>query len=168
MTDETTMQQPNDGPQDEGTPTDSRTVPYQRFKSVNDKYRALEREAADLRTQLATPADSDWQAKHDALAAELDGMKLARLKDRIVHAKGLPLDLADRLHGSTEADLTEDLDRLMALGFAPTARRAPNIGATDQGASVPTYTTRQVADPIFYAAHRDDILAAQREGRIRS
>lgn len=110
------------------------------------------------------PAGDDWQAKHDALAAELSALKRSRLRDRAAVAKGLPLDAADRLQGDTEADLLADADRLLQIIGAGTLRApqidggTPNRTPRDAGA----YRTEDLANQDYYRANRDGIMAALR------
>lgn len=48
--------------------------------------------------------------------------------------------------------------------------KRPTPGSFDSGArsgsALPTFTREQLRDPAFYAANKDDILAASRDGRI--
>ncbi len=166
--DQTTQQQPTgDTPADTDTLTVGSAVPYNRFREVNTKYRAAEKELAELRGQLANPQPpaEDYRERYETAAAEIAAMKLARMRDRLVHERGLPLGLGDRLQGTTEADLSEDLDRLLALGFGG-PMRAPNIGATDRNDAPTGFSLSQISDPAFFRANEGAIMQAQRDGRI--
>lgn len=108
-------------PADQQDNTPQQSIPYARFKSVNDKYRAALTELATLRQaqQGSTPAviddnppaatptpsptpvpnpepSTDYRAQYEAAQAELAGMKLSRLRDRACVAHGIPLDLRVR------------------------------------------------------------------------
>lgn len=62
------------------------------------------------KTELQKLAEAHQTAEQRATAAE---SALARYK--VATAKGVPADLVDRLKGSTEQELAEDADRLLAL-----------------------------------------------------
>lgn len=52
------------------------------------------------------------------------------------------------------------------FGEAPKANIGAEGGAPAGGGQNPTFTRSQITDRKFYTEHRDDILKAQREGRI--
>lgn len=96
-------------------------VPYERFKEVNDRLRALEaaqeakaavdKDAADKR--LAEQAQ--WQTLAQQREAELKAERAKALRASVALAKGLTPDLAARLQGEDEAALAADADKLLAL-----------------------------------------------------
>jgi len=175
-------------PQPTGDDAPQQTIPYSRFKSVNDKYRAALAELETLKAQQApTPtgdnppaanppanptvpnpvpsADTpDYKTKYEAAQAELDSLKLSRLRDRACVAHGIPLDLSDKLAGTNEATITADAIRLR--GFLRTRSAAPPINGDTPGANGQTFSIDQLRDHHFYAANRDAIDRAFREGRI--
>lgn len=99
-------------------------------KSAAEKLVELEeagKSEAEKLAQRATAAESE----RDTARQEL-------LRSRTALAKGLPADLADRLRGSTEEEMAEDADRLLALIAKPKAAadvdqgvKGVNKGATE-------------------------------------
>lgn len=183
MTDTTSNTQPAPN-EDQPTPT----VPYSRFSQVLTRAKAAEAELATLkagnsevRSVPATrddtapspsgvaptaPADTtNWKAKYDATAAELRSLNQARLRDRAAVKVGLPLDMADRLVGDTEAAILKDAELLASRIGRRSA--APNIDATARTEARPAFTMAQISDPTFYQANQAAIMQAYREGRIR-
>ena len=97
---------------------------------------------------------------------------LAELKRQAAKKAGLPDDLAGRLSGGTleelEAD-AEELAKAMPVTQTGNSQRATQgAGSTaNPAASSGTFTRAQLADPRFYAANKDAIFLALREGRIK-
>ena len=168
----------NDGHNDDDKP--AQTVPYVRFRDVNEKRKAAESELAALKAQRDAAGDDsganpapvvvanqdgeDFRAKYEAAAAELAAMKRARLQDRAAVLVGLPLELADKIAGDTEADILADARRM--LRFVAAGTPAPNIDGPTGGTPRPTFSKAQISDPAFFAKHRDEIMRAMGEGRI--
>lgn len=155
-----------------------RAVPYRRFKEVNDKYRATLAELEALRAGSRSPEggsnppappksdqdDTDWQAKYEAERATRRNLELARLRDRTAQIKGIPLELADKLTGSTEEEIMAEADRLLPF-LSVGKKTAPNLNG-DKGGSLPGFTVDQLRDPDFFHHHQQAIYQALREGRI--
>ena len=86
--------------------------------------------------ELENAKKSELQKLTEQLEAEriqrtaLEGQAL---RARVALAKGVPAELADRLQGETEDELTADADKLMAL-VVPDGSAAPRASA-HQGAS---------------------------------
>lgn len=81
-------------------------VPYERFQAVvreRDELRQRAGEAGTLQERIA------------AIEAERDQEKAARLRLEVATAKGLPADLAGRLHGQTREELEQDAEALAGL-----------------------------------------------------
>ena len=95
-------------------------VPYDRFKEVNDQLRELkqwrEKQEADAKAarekQLAEQAK--WQELAEQRAQELEAERLRNTRQQVAMQKGIPVDLMDRLQGSTPEELQADADRLLA------------------------------------------------------
>lgn len=118
----------------------------------------LEADAAELqkirdaaKTQAEKDAEARAAAEQRATQAETD---LARL--RVATSKGLPAELAARLVGSTEDEMAEDADRLLAV-MKPTTPPAP-AGGADQGPQ---------GQPVKPADLDEQIRAAQAAGDHR-
>lgn len=130
------------------------------------------KEAETLRLRLREFEDRDkteaqkLQEERDALKAERDALTLQTLRREVADEKGLTPAQARRLVGSSREEMEADADDLIAT--FPKAK--PAFGNVNQGArgeSAPrVYTQRELNDFTFFQAHKDDILAAQREGRI--
>lgn len=124
MTDKTTEapeSQPTDEPQ-EGD--ESKTFDAAYVKKLRDeaaKYRTEAKANADAAARLAEIEDeqkTETQRLTDQLAAEKEQRaKVEReaLRLRVATAKGVPVDLIDRLRGDTEEELSADADSLLEL-----------------------------------------------------
>ena len=67
--------------------------------------------------------------------------------------------------GATGAARADDLKAAIT---AADARWVAAYASHDAKAVAAVYTADQIGDRAFYEAHRDDIMAAFREGRIRN
>lgn len=83
--------------------------------------KAAEKQLADLQKRLQEFEDRDKteaQKLAERVAAaeqERDALKLTAMRQRIALEKGLPPQLADRLKGSTEEEMSADADALLEL-----------------------------------------------------
>jgi hypothetical protein len=90
-------------------------------KEVQAALRKANKEAETLRLKLKEIEDRDkteaQKLAERAAAAEQerDALKLTAMRQRIALEKGLPPQLADRLKGSTEDEMSEDADALLEL-----------------------------------------------------
>lgn len=100
------------------------------------KYRTEAKANADAASRLAAYEESQktetqrLTEERDALKAERDSVRSEAMRSKVALTKGLPADLADRLRGSSEDELTEDADRLLAL-LKPSG--PARFGDVDQG-----------------------------------
>ncbi len=149
-------------------------VPYQRFKAVNDKYRAALAELETARQTKDTEGNDgdgeDWKAKHDAAQAELSALKRARLQDRAALEHGIPLDIAQKIEGDDEASIMADAKRLAQyMGDMQRRPLAPKIDG-DTPSDAPRHPGRidleSIRDPAFYNANREAIWQAVKQGRL--
>jgi hypothetical protein len=146
-------------------------------KAVIAKERKLAREAdkraRELESRLKEIEDRDktdaqrLQEERDALKAERDLLHMENLRREVADEKGLTPAQARRLVGSTREELEADADDVIAT-FPVKAK--PVFGDVGQGSrgesSQRVYTTAEINDFGFFQTHKDDILLAQREGRI--
>lgn len=102
-------------------PNDPKTIPYERFKEVNDKAKALEDQLRAI-TDAQKKADEDklkeenkWKDLYEKTEKEKSEKEKELLRLRVASKKGLPADLTDRLRGETEQELEADADKLLAF-----------------------------------------------------
>lgn len=102
-------------------PNDPKTIPYERFKEVNDKAKALEDQLKAI-TDAQKKADEDklkeeqkWKDLWEKSEKEKSEKEKELLRLRVASKKGLPADLTDRLRGETEQELEADADKLLAF-----------------------------------------------------
>lgn len=125
------------------------------------------------------------QTSLEAVQAELYGLKLDRAVAAAAKAAGAAEDLVtaklayegklDGLDPASQdfattvaalvAEAVQNDPRLRSTPGAAPVGGAPQAGSGSAPARV--YTRDQLRDPAFFAANKADILAAQREGRIR-
>jgi hypothetical protein len=107
-------------------------VPYARFKEVNDKYTALKGQVTALtgEKEQQTQAQQTLEQRLAAIEAQYNTERAARQRLQVASAKKLPAELADRLVGSTEDELSADADRLLAF-LKPAA--GPGVPLTSGG-----------------------------------
>ena len=119
-----TQDPPKDPPQDppKGDPKKGPDpIPYDRFKAVNEENNSLKSRIAALEAAAKEKEDankselqklqeqfSDMNSKWEA--AEQKSMKL-----EVAQLKGIPVNLVDRLQGSTREELEADADSLAAF-----------------------------------------------------
>jgi hypothetical protein len=95
-------------------------VPYERFREVNSQLRELQQwkqqqEAAQAEQQRQQLAEQGkWKELAEQREKELNAERLRATRMKIAAAKGIPLDLADRLVGEDEEALKKDADRILA------------------------------------------------------
>lgn len=103
-----------------------------------DARKALERELADLRplAERARELEESQKTEQQKLAeraeraeAELAATQARLLRQDIAARKGLPLDMAARLQGSTPEELDADADALLSLIAAQPKPAAPPVPA---------------------------------------
>jgi hypothetical protein len=102
-------------------------VPYDRFKTVNDRATEAERKLKEIQDNQAK-ADNDklvaekkWEDLYNGEKTKLAAKETEFLRLKILTSKILPddakdhLSLMDRLRGNTEEEITTDADALLAL-----------------------------------------------------
>ncbi len=112
------------------TEPEPKTVPYERFKEVNDKANDLEKrlkaiedekKAAD---EKALKDKEDFKTLYEQEQEKNKAKESELLRLRVAQKKGLPADLVDRLKGETEQELEADADKL--LTFVDTSKSPGN------------------------------------------
>lgn len=111
-------EQPQEG-QQEPTTFDAEYVKNLRAQAA--KYRTEAKANADAAARLAALEESQktetqrLMDERDALKTERDTVRAEALRARVALTKGLSAEIADRLRGDSEDELSEDADRLLAL-----------------------------------------------------
>lgn len=121
-------------------PKPTETVDFWRNKSRDWEKRAKANAEAAARLAQLEESQKSFEARIPELEREN-----ARL--RVALAKGLPVDLVDRLRGDTEDELAADADSLLAL-VKPDAPRLPAPDPS-QGRTAPS--TPLNGDPLLTA-----------------
>ena len=161
---------------EQAPPAEQETSAPQGTEVPDEVKRALKKankEAETLRLKLKEYEDRDktdlqrLQEERDALKSERDLLHLETLRREVADEKGLTPAQARRLVGTTREELEADADDVLA---AFPIKSAPKFGDVGQGvrseSAQRVYTLAEISDHAFYMKHKDDILAAQREGRI--
>jgi predicted RNase H-like nuclease (RuvC/YqgF family) len=98
-------------------PQPEQSVPYARFKEVNDQLKSLRDQITAL-TGEKEQAGQQQQTLEQRLAAiegDLTKERATNMRLKVASDKKLPAELADRLIGSTAEELAADADRLLAF-----------------------------------------------------
>jgi predicted RNase H-like nuclease (RuvC/YqgF family) len=115
------------------------SIPYSRFKEVNDQLTALKAQIAQQQ-QAQQSKQQEEQSLADRLKKMEDDLQSERrtnLRLSVATAKSLPAELAERLRGETREALEQDADSLLALmkpksgpGVPPPGGRAAKLDIT--------------------------------------
>ena len=159
--------------------TEQITTPVEAPKSeipaeVKKALNKANKEAETLRLRLKEFEDRDkselqlLQEERDALKAKTATLELEQMRREVADEKGLTPAQARRLVGSTREEMESDADEI--LEAFPAAQTPRVFGDVGQGVRPETaqrvYTAAELTDFAFFQKHKDDILLAQREGRI--
>lgn len=144
-------QTPPQEPQNTPPPQAPGPVPYERFKEINDRAKALETRLAEFekgekeRADAALKEQNKWRELYEQRESELKKERTNSLKLKIASSKGLPADLFDRLRGETEEEIAKDAEGLLAFLKAPTT--PPN--------GVPPHNPNGPGNKFDFAAETD-------------
>lgn len=146
---------------------------------------AAERELEALRTANQSDQEKALAAARKEGATEAQARADAKVRRsevrRVLATAGcVDVDIAAMASDFAELPVTEEgdvegLDKAVAdfrtahPALFPPKRPAGSVdaGSLTGNRAPASYTREQIKDPVFYAAHRDDIIAAMSEGRIR-
>lgn len=152
-------------------PTDAgatpKHVPYERFKEVNDRLRALEEAQSQAETTRKAQEEAKLleQKEFETLAnqykTELEQERLNRLRLEIASKAGLPVEFAARLQGADETALQADAEALK--GFLKPS--TPGVPPGPTRSEVVTFSREQMSDPEWVLKHEKEILAAAQAAR---
>lgn len=173
--------------------TDQQTIPYARFKEVNEKRAAAESALAALQAKYdadtATLAarleaasnppagndpdgndagDSDLQARYDALQAEheaLQGQVRQFEREQAVRRVADEYGIPGPVAERLRGDTEAEL-RADAKALLQTMPRqpAPDINASTKGTPQPKLSLGLMSQPSFYQANRDAIFGTVKSG----
>lgn len=159
MSEQTAEQSTEQPPAGSEEPTTFDAEYVKNLRAQAAKYRTEAKANADAAARLAALEESQKTEtqrlleERDALKAERDSVRAEALRSRVALSKGLAPDLADRLRGTTEEELSEDADRLLVL-LKPSG--PPRFGDADQGVRTTTPSAdkdeRAVARTLFGAS----------------
>lgn len=94
-----------------------KSIPYTRFKEVNDGYTALKAQLAELQSkqkqteEAALKEQNKYKELYEQREAELKAERLRGLRLKV--GKALPDELAELLQGETEEELKAHAEKLM-------------------------------------------------------
>lgn len=158
--------EPAAAPQAQAAPTaqapagqEPAAVPYERFKEVNEKYKSLETQLKEIQNQQQAAEEKrlkeqgDYKKLYEDLQAQLNTEKVTNMKLKQASSKGLPVDLVNRVQGSTEEEIAQDIDNLISFmkketpatgGVNPPPKGGSSTGAFDFANATP----QQVRDHL--------------------
>ena len=116
-----------------------KTIPYERFKEINDKANDLEKQmqkftdAQKKASEDALKEQNKWKELYESKEKEAAEKAQENLKLRVAQEKGIPADLTDRLVGATKEELEADADKLLAF-MKPGSPGIPPKGKTGTAA----------------------------------
>ncbi len=112
---------PAEPPKEPPKDPEPKSVPYERFKEVNDKANDLEKRLKSIEDEKKAADEKALKDKEDFKTLYEKEQASNKAKDgellrlRVAQKKGLPADLIDRLKGETEQELEADADKLLAF-----------------------------------------------------
>ncbi len=117
MSDPTPTPEPVTPPAPEPAPAGEQAVPYARFQEVNNKYNALKQQVTALtgEKEQQVAAQQTLEQRLAAIEGDLTKERHTNARLQVASAKKLPAELADRLRGETQEELSADADRLLAF-----------------------------------------------------
>lgn len=127
---------------------------FEGFDDLKDKAQQFDKLNDEKKTEVQRASDQAQAAaaERDTFRSENESLKVQLLRQKISATKGLDPDLWDRVIGSTEEEITADVERLVEK-FAPAPKRS---GALRSGASAPDGTSgKQRAAAALRGLRRD-------------
>lgn len=114
---------------------------YADYDDLKKQVSTLTSENTSLKSTISANKEkySDYDKNIDNLNSKIKGFETEKLRTKVALDNGLPYDLADRLVGDSEEDLTKDAQRL--AGFVkpsdpvpPLKEAEPNKGSDENNA----------------------------------
>lgn len=159
-------------------PTDEqetpKTIPYERFKEVNEKARSLEARLSEIEKsqkaaqETALKEQNKYKELYEQRENDLKAERTRNMKLRIVTRLGVTgedaEDLADRLKGETEEELTKDAEK-----FVSRFTKSATEPQTPTPPGVPPHKSGGQANLIDLATEKDPakIREAIRKGQVK-
>lgn len=86
----------------------------EKLESVTTENKTLAQQVEELNSTLTATNEkyADYDQQLEEVTKELEASKVKNTKFRIANEKGIPLELAGRLSGSTEEEILEDAEKL--------------------------------------------------------
>lgn len=140
------------------------SIPYDRFKEVNDRLAETRAELEKLTKAQKEREEKDladqnkWKELAESRATELEQERLGRLRLQVAIEKKLPVELADRLKGATAEELAADAESIAAL-LQPPAPGTPGTPPRSGQQPPASFTAEQLRDPEFVRKNKTAILA---------
>ena len=112
---------PKEPPKDPPVEPEPKSVPYERFKQINEKASDLEKRLKGIEDKKKADEEKELKDKEDYKTLFEQEQAKNKTKDsellrlRVAQKKGLPAELIDRLKGETEQELEADADKLLAF-----------------------------------------------------
>lgn len=152
-----------------GDPKQSQSVPYDRFKQVNDERKALEERLAKLEADAKARHEKElaeqnrWKELAEQRERELETERIERLRLQAAATAGLPADMAARLQGSTLEELAKDAAALKEF-MKPVTPGTPPVPPRNGAAAA--ITPENLRDPKWVRENQAKIMEAARNGGI--
>lgn len=180
----------DDGGDDDGSPppkgdTSSDSggkVPYERLKEKSDALKAANARIAEFEAKEADRKQKELAEKgnYEEALKELQpkAERAGKLEETIVklverELENIPEELRSLVPASLSPEdklqyIADNRDILFGNEEKKTVNASTNPGGGEgDTGDKPTYTVAQISDPAFYQKNREDILLAQKEGRIK-
>lgn len=112
---------PKEPPQSPPKEPEPKTIPYDRFKEVNDLKIKAEEELQKIKDgqkaadEKKLQDENKWKELYEKEKTEKASKELELLRLRVAAEKGVPADLVDRLVGATKEELEADADKLLTF-----------------------------------------------------
>ena len=141
------------------------TVPYSRFKEVNDRLATMSEQFSKLKAKVAEGEEEEAKARgefeklHAQEKERADQAEAQLLRMRVGAEVGLPPELIRRLQGSSEEELRQDAEQLRSL-IPADGKRTPE-GDPRRKVSEPLDVEKMSAEDI--RKNKDKLIAAARE-----
>lgn len=148
-------------PQPEPGKEPAKAVPYDRFAAVNQEKKELEARLTKLEQERKQQQEKvlkdqeKWKELAEQREKELARTQLETTRLRVAMAKGLPLDMADRLRGASEEEMMADAETLLPL-LQPKTPGTPPPAARGNGKI--EITSEQLSDPAWVRENMQKVL----------